>query len=70
MNKFSDQWLGHQYCDICGFEKPNVLIDGRTTDGPWALMCGNCFDIYGAGLGTGLGQKYVKQGDKYIKVEG
>ena len=48
-----------------------VLIDGKTTMGPWALMTDASFRRYGVGLGTGKGQKYVREEDGiYYKVDG
>ena len=58
-------------CDICGGEfKNGCIYDAKTCNGPWAYMCMQCFHDYGLGLGTGLGQEYQKQGDKWIKTEG
>lgn len=49
----------------------DTIIDGATVHGPWALMTPESHARYGRGLGTGLGQKYVKQDDgKWLKVEG
>lgn len=53
-------------CDLCKHErreKPkqaeyDARIYGSTS---WAWMCQEHFDIYGMGLGTGLGQKLVYQ---------
>jgi hypothetical protein len=50
-------------CDIHKYEL-NVTdvpanYDGKTTHGPWANMCEDCFERYGIGLGTGLGQKLI-----------
>lgn len=47
-------------CDMCkamklGNATPSA-VDGRTVFGTWANMCQYCFDTYGIGLGTGLGQ--------------
>jgi hypothetical protein len=44
----------------------NAFIDGATAAG-WANMCPSCHAIYGRGLGTGLGQRYVKQADNRFK---
>ena len=50
----------------------DTIIDGKTKRGPWAIMTPASFDIHGIGrLGTGFGQKYVKQQDgNWLKVEG
>lgn len=33
--------------------------DGKTTSGPWANMCVDCFTAYGVGLGLGRGQRLL-----------
>jgi len=57
-------------CDICDGRIPKTFVDGATRMGPWAVMCPACHASHGVGLGTGRGQKYVKDGNKFIKVEG
>lgn len=44
-------------CDICG-TVPQKIVDGKTRQGPWGMMCRPCHKIYGVGLGTGRGQLY------------
>jgi hypothetical protein len=65
-------WTGKTSCNICNKQDPIVLFDARTARGPWALMCSLCFMLNTKGkLGTGVGQKYVRQLDgRYLKVEG
>ncbi len=48
------------------------IIDGKTRQGPWALMTPQSWRLHGVGkLGTGYGQRYQKQADgKWLKVEG
>jgi hypothetical protein len=50
-------------CDICLHMMGRVGVtaeyDGKTSHGPWAYMCPECFDAYGMGLGVGLGQRLV-----------
>lgn len=50
-------------CDICRYVKNVTKVtahyDGKTTLGPWANMCDECFEEYGVGLGTGRGQKLI-----------
>jgi hypothetical protein len=50
----------------------DVIYDGRTTMGPWALMTPKSFRQHGLGrTGLGLAQKYEKQPDgRWLKVEG
>ncbi|RPH74004.1 hypothetical protein EHM76_04350 [bacterium] len=58
--------------DDFGVQYKNVMIDGKTTRGPWANMTEESWKTYGIGLlGTGCGQKYEKQPDgRWLKVEG
>jgi hypothetical protein len=57
-----DKWLSdYSKCDICGKRikgRVKWFVDGKTRMGPWALMCPQCFELDGVGLGIGLGQKY------------
>ena len=66
------KWMGTwpADCDICKIDlsTEEYFVDGRTQVGPWALMCMYCFGWYGAGLGTGFGQKYLVKTKE--KVEG
>jgi hypothetical protein len=56
-------WYGDvNNVDDYGRAIDNVFIDGRTKHGPWAIMNPTSFEMYGIGLGTGRGQKYVKGG--------
>lgn len=52
----------------------DVVIDGKTRHGPWALMSEESWVIEtgtGGKLGLGLGQKYAHQPDgRWLKVEG
>lgn len=36
-----------------------ATVDGRTSTGQWANMCGRCHDAHGVGLGTGKGQRLI-----------
>lgn len=45
-------------CNICSQEIKGSFIDGKTTFGPWGIMCPNCHSLFGCGLGLGRGQKY------------
>lgn len=42
-------------CDFCEREVAR-WIDGKTIQGPWANMCGQCHETMGVGLGIGRGQ--------------
>lgn len=51
-------------CDICvhvyRVQVPErALFDGKTNGGPWANMCGPHFNVWGIGLGLGLGQRLL-----------
>ncbi len=56
-------------CDFCNQSNkrldstlPNQVdarYDGKTIYGSWANMCPEHFDLYGLGLGTGVGQRLV-----------
>jgi hypothetical protein len=55
------------------FDDPitTTFIDGRTVMGPWAIMTPRTHKMRGVGLGTGRGQRYVKEADgTWYKVEG
>jgi len=45
-------------CDICKHPVGATFVDGKTTLGPWANMCEDCYKGYGVGLGTGRGQRF------------
>ena len=58
-------------CDICHTPIVDTFVDGKTVYGPWANMCIPCHIDVGCGLGTGRGQRYVKDNEgKFVKVEG
>ena len=53
---------GDRRTEFFDFKVPSV--------GQWVNGCKACFVSYGGRLGTGLGQRYVKQDGKFIKVGG
>jgi hypothetical protein len=58
-------------CDICHNPFGNIMIDGKTRQGPWGNLCERCHTVFGVGLGLGRGQKYEKQTDgKWLKIGG
>ena len=61
-----------QTCNICEEPIEDVFYDGKTINGPWADMCETDFWLYGTGLGTGQGQKYIRvdDSDTFVKVDG
>ena len=62
-------WVGHipDQCDLCHRSITKVFVDGRTNFGPWAIMDPQCHRASGQGLGTGRGQRYVRQLDGRFK---
>lgn len=65
------KWLGSKVCNSCGDLCEVFLYDAKTKQGPWAVLCEQCFKWFGFGLGTGLGQKYARQPNgEWHKVEG
>ena len=61
-------WYGSTDCQFCGTSlKGQVLIDGKTKFGPWAVMCEPCFKVNGLGLGIGKGQRYRPEGKTHYK---
>lgn len=57
--------------DDFGAPITNEFVDGATRLGPWAIMNPDSFRLYGLGLGTGIGQRYVREADDiFYKVGG
>ena len=48
-------------CDYCTLDNA-AKYDAATKDGVWGFMCQKHFEIHGATLGLGKGQKLVKVG--------
>lgn len=67
------QWVGKlpNSCDLCWcLLMGQGFVDGRTKQGPWAIMCLTCFGSHGVGLGVGRGQAYEgEQGVRYEDLE-
>ena len=55
------KWLSPlpKNCEICQKPFGKYFIDSATSMGPWGLLCSDCHDKYGKGLGQGKGQKYL-----------
>jgi hypothetical protein len=76
------KWLGstpvcdfckaQEWSDLAEIQKEEFFVDGKTIFGPWALLCEDHFHTLGAGLGTGLGQKYAwdEMENTWVKTEG
>jgi hypothetical protein len=57
-------WVGAppRCCDVCSTPIASLFYDTRLRgETAWASLCFPCFHIYGAGLGTGVGQRYQLQ---------
>ena len=66
-------WEGSEpeRCDVCGEQIEERFYDAATRLGPWALMCPQCFPLYGRGLGKGIGQEFTKDSaGAYAKTGG
>ena len=58
-------------CDIHMMQRQQRVaasVDGKTTQGPWANMCDDCFAAYGIGLGLGRGQRLRLPGESMFEV--
>ena len=61
--KLGDPWVGQppEACDICKRPLMRGFVDGKTSMGPWAIMCPSCrVDVGPMVLGTGRGQKFER----------
>jgi len=60
---------GTDSCDLC--QKPlrrfDTFYDANTRQG-WGWLCRQCFQFYGLGLGTGLGQEFNAKDN--VKIRG
>jgi hypothetical protein len=68
-------WIGEPGdCNGCNKPFTNAFSDVRTLYGSWGNFCDTCLPKYTEGkrkcYGTGLGQRYEKQADKWVKVAG
>ena len=59
-------------CDLCGQPIKDTFIDGRIRGrSSWGIMCPDCHQQHGIGLGQGCGQRYRKQPDgRWLKTGG
>lgn len=61
------RYLSAEALDVDDFGVPFThavgehVYDAKTHDGPWATMSQISFDVYGVGLGLGVGQQYERQ---------
>lgn len=61
-------------CDLCDSFIDTIFIHGSVDDpyDAWAIMCPECHEEYGNGLGSGKGQmyQYYAPTDQWLKIEG
>lgn len=59
--KNKNKWLSPlpPACEVCNQPFGKYFIDGKTSMGPWGLMCEECHENIGCGLGIGRGRKYL-----------
>lgn len=65
------KWMGDppKSCDICKRPIMRTFVDGRTSDGRWGIMCPTCRVAEGrVRLGVGLGQKYERRGEDWVRT--
>lgn len=65
------KWSGKPIkdCDICKRQIQRNFVDGRTSNGQWGIMCPSCRISEGRLiLGVGLGQKYDRIGNDYVRT--
>ena len=50
----------------CDFDAAHgdAAVDAKTSWGPWAYMCEECFTSRGVGLGLGWGQRLIRRKEK------
>lgn len=72
-NSADVRWNGSvpERCEVGGEPIVGAFVDGATRMGPWAVMCPDCHEAYGRGLGVGRGQRYERQPNgAWLKTEG
>lgn len=65
------KWAGKGIpnCGICQRQIQRSFVDGVTAGGRWGIMCPTCRINEGRmTLGVGLGQKYDRVGDSYVRT--
>lgn len=67
-----DKWIGTppSSCDACLGDLNNTFFDAKLKGHGWAIVCQECFNERGIGLGTGKGQQYRKKNNEWVKVKG
>lgn len=66
-------WIGRvpKKDDVTGEPITNEFFDARVPgDGRWAILLPATFQRLGCSVGTGLGQRYKKMGDQFVKIDG
>ena len=59
------RWIGDapEQCDLCRTPLLHEFYDVRLLNGSWANTCHRCWQVYGTGLGEGVGQHFIKVSD-------
>jgi hypothetical protein len=63
-------------CQLCNDPIANIFVDGLVRVGGnrqiWADTCQSCHQLYGVGLGAGVGQEWWRDPDtgNFVKIEG
>ncbi|MFZ2655596.1 MAG: hypothetical protein WAX69_11760 [Victivallales bacterium] len=55
--------------DAFGSKVKNIIIDGKTTKGNWALMTEDSYIKYGVGIGLGVGRMYQRRHGKWVEMD-
>jgi hypothetical protein len=55
-------------CGICKNKLTHTLYDVKTVLGPWEVLCGVCYELFG----VPIGQRYHRDAGttSFVKVEG
>lgn len=62
--------IAPENCDLCKdtLRRFDTFYDGRLQGrSQWAWLCAECWQQYGAGLGTGTGQEYDSTSNEKIR---
>ena len=56
-------------CDLCenALRQFDTFYDGNTVYKRWAWICKECWQYYGMGIGTGLGQEFDSKTGKKLR---
>lgn len=61
----------HDHCSLCFTPITLEYFDARLMhQNKWAVMCPDCFDFFGAGLGDGKGYRITRIHGKWVRQQG